>query len=345
MAYLNGLDMSVILPALTGRIGWRSESPDIASFESFHSLCTEDNLRATQPDADITELEFTALKETLAAENIQRTLLAVFSKPEQIQQVLLHNRLPGSLRTTIDNSGEFRGLRFTIAKDFGIANQVKTVTLVFDGVRTFNLYLFKEGTAAPIETKEVTTVANTPTVIDLEAEGWIMNYPASGECVYYLGYFQDDLAAVKAVREQVRFNHTICFSAECISAQPLTSSTFNQEQISYNSYDANGINAEVHSFRDYTYKVKRSAQLFDELIGLQMVVKVLEQIVSSTRSNITERILKEGFDKAQLVHYLNGAVPISGAASTKGLRGVVADKIEAVRNAFFPKSKISIVCS
>jgi hypothetical protein len=340
MEYTNGFDKDVILPALRGRIGWQSEGVGIVrSFESFHALCTEQNLRDTQPTENISDAGFTAFKESLEDSIIQRCLSSVFSKPENIEQVLLHKRWPGSLKQVIENTGLFCGIRFKVAESLDISVQVKTVTLLFDQDVTFPLYLFGDGNDEPLAHYNVSAVGNVPTVIDLENA--VMAY-SSGYPVFYLGYFQADLADVRAIRESVTYKHSNCFCGESFNAAQTGVQSFNQSQVSW-GYDSYGINAEVHSFRDYTAKIRHSASLFDEAIGLSMVYYLIEQILSTTRSNARERILKGGYERIELTHYLYGAVPAMGVAKTKGLNDILADKFKEIREAFYPAPKAQTV--
>jgi hypothetical protein len=335
MSYSNGFDLAVVLPALKGRVGWQSDSPPVA-FESFHALCTEQNLRDTQPTENISDSDFAAYKDQLEDQIIQRCLRSVFSRPEFLEQALLHNRLVGTRTALIQNEGLFCGLRFLTVPDFRISTWVKTVTLLFSEDVTFNLYLYQEGKAQPLKTQSVSALANTPTVVNLT--DWILSYGGAQTAVFYVGYFQEDLGSAQAIREQVRYNKTMQFAATSVQAEALTATTFNQAEVTYD-LDTVGLNAEVHAFRDYTLLVKRSPHLFDEVIGLSMVYFVVEQMLNTTRSNKTERKLQD-FQRIELVHYLYGAVPVMGVAKVKGLSEVLQQKFSEIRGAFYPSAKI-----
>jgi hypothetical protein len=336
MKYSNGFDLDVILPALRGRIGWRSDSDTVRNYEEFHALCTEQNLRDTQPNAAISDDEWTIEKTKISDGVIKRCLSSVFSQPEYIDQALLHNRIPNSQDQAITNSDLFCGLRIKIVPDFQISCFVKAVTLLFDSAVTFSLYLYEDGNPDPLETIEVDAEANKPTVVDIE--DLLLSYSKTGSMLFFLGYYQNDLGSAKAIRQQVSWNPTGCFAAQSFSMPRGEVSRFNP---SY-SIDAWGLNAEIHSFKDYTGKIQRSAHLFDEVIGLSMVYYVLEQIVSTTRSNGTERALGDS-EKISLQHYLYGAVPAMGVAKTRGLNDVINEKFEQIRLAFNPKPKAMTV--
>ena len=340
MNYTNGFDIDTILPALKGRIGWISGTGILRLFSSFHALCTETNLKDIQPTEAISNNDFTAYKDTLEDQVIQRCLSSVFSKPEYIEQVLLHTRVWNSPLQTLSNSNLFCGVQFKVAKDFGISAWIKNVTLLFDTNTTFNLYLYKLGAPAPIKTISVTTVANVPTTVSLT--NVVLNYAKDQAAIYFLGYFQSDLGTIKAVREQVSMNYTKCFSATYFQAAVTGALKINQAQVAWNNVPY-GITAEVHSFRDFTQKIIRSAHLFDEVIGLSMAYYLLEMIVSTTRSNARERILKGAYDAIEIKHYLYGAIPAQGVSKMTGLNDVIARKFEQVRETFYPRPKAQTV--
>lgn len=340
MAFTNGFNYDVILPALKGRVGWRSDTGTLRSFESFHALCTEQNLRDVQPSESISDSDFTALKDTLEDEIIQRCLSSVFSQPEQIEQALLHNRVGGSQRQTVTNSSKFCGISFRLAPAFDVSVSIKSVTLLFDEVRTFNLYLFRDGFPDPIETISVTTEANKPTELDIT--DLTLSY-STGSSLYYLGYFQDDLAGAQAISEVVVCNQTKMFAAINMQAPSTGAAEFNQSEISYIDDGSIGLNVEVHSFRDYTAKIINSAHLFDEIIGLSMAAYVVEQIVYTVRSNGTERLLKAAVDSGMAYMDLNGSIPISDSPKIQGLQRRIEEKRKALREVFYSKKKSVVV--
>lgn len=341
MNYTNGFDMDAILPVLTGRVGWRSENPSGRAIESFHALCTKDNLSEIWPKDNAAGSSFTTYSTNLKKDVIQRCLSSVFNQPEYIEQVLLHNRIENSIDQPFTNNSLFCGVRIKVSEDFQTSVWIKNLSLRFDGAATFNVYLFKQGTSAALKTKSVTVAAGN-TSVDLSTDNWILSYGQEQSSVFYIGYFQDDLGSVKALREQVCMNKTIAFNAYYCQAPKLTSTTVDQAHVSF-SLIPYGLTAELHSFYDYTQRIVRSANLFDEVIGLSMVYRVLEELVSSTRSNVTERILRDQNTAIELKHYLYGAIPAMGVPKIEGLNDLIRVKIEQVRRAFNPKPKAQTI--
>jgi hypothetical protein len=54
-----------------------------------------------------------------------------------------------------------------------------------------------------------------------------------------------------------------------------------------------GMLPEISVYKDFTAQIKAQAHIFDDAIGKQLAIKVIEQILSSTASNLTQRITKE----------------------------------------------------
>jgi len=347
MAYTNGYDLTSVLAKLAGRLAWRTDatlstanktSASGRYFDdgSFHALVTVPNIKATAPEPvspDTWDTYFTARQNSVIA----KCLAAVFNEPQYKEQVVLYQRL-SELETTIPNAGKAVGYRIKPAHAFDISVQINSLELYFDGVATFNVYLFKQGSAIPVKTKEVTTVANEKTTVPLT--DWILNYRNSP--VYYVAYYQDDLGSVKAIQEQVCMNKTLCFSAEPFTAST-TGSGFQRDNLSLSLNNPYGVNMQVSSFRDITQHILNQPHLFDELIGLTMAYQVIEDVLYSVQSSSTERILKDQMDKIGIQLELNGAAPIPDSPKVTGFRQKIEREIQQVRKAFYHKPKAQTV--
>jgi hypothetical protein len=343
MKYSNGYDMDAVLPALTGRLAWRSDDETSASgryFEDFHALCRLDNLKSTiEIDADIDDY-----LSSLQSSVIARCLNGVLNETEFIEEVWLHDRIINSQDTPIENGAAFCGYRIKIPKAFDKSVWIRSATLFFDSVKSFKLYLFQEGKQSPIQSFDVTSEANGKASVDFQ--NLVLSYSVYKGDVFYLGYFQSDLGTTKALQEQVCENKTLCFGAMPCIAQATGSTSFNQKYVALNTYPY-GLNLEVATFNDFTGVVKKNAFLFDELQGLCMAYAVLDQIRMNTRSNGTERKLQEVFDPVTIQMELNGAAPISDGPKIKGLSERIEREMQRVKQSFYPKQKAVIhsLCS
>jgi hypothetical protein len=353
--YTNGFDFNRVINALFGRVGWKQPdkagSPVINATNllaksyryfndsSFHSIVTIDNIKATIEEAGANDVNLNKHLEGLQRAAIMRCLNAVFCQPEYLEQVLLFERL-GRNDQPVSNTGQFVGYEINVAPAMDIGIQIDSATLLFDQDVTFNLYLFKDGKKSPISVMQVSAVANEATIVNFT--DLILNYIGSSTKGgrFYFGYFQDDLGAVRAIREQIcEQNRTCCFSADAIYAKKnLGEYDFDRNQRAY-TVQPYGINLEISSFRDHTQQIVKKVNLFDNVIGLTVAYMVIEQMIYAVRSNTNERILKDQFQQIGINLDLNGTAPISDSPKIKGLAQRIETELNRMRKSFFPKLK------
>jgi len=346
MAYSNGYNNTTVLPALFGRLAWSTDttlntanktSASGRYFDdgSFHSLVTVRNIKsfAAEPVSPATwDTIFTAKQNAV----ISRCLNGVFNECEFKEQVLLYNRFDES-EELIANTGLAVGYKISLTDSFDVSTQINSLELYFNEAKTFNVYLFKQGSATAVKTKEVTTVAGTKTNVSLT--DWILNYRESK--VYYVVYFQNDLTTAKAINEEVYFNKTLFFCASPFTTDT-TGNVFDRENISITN-NPSGLNMQVSTFKDFTQNILNQPALFDELLGLTMAYQCIEEAVYSVRSNGSERILKDQLDKIGIQLDLNGSAPISESPQVTGLKQRIEREIKRVKKSFYPKPKSVIV--
>jgi hypothetical protein len=345
MAYSNGYNHTAVLAKLFGRLAWRTDSTLNTANKtsasgryfddgSFHALVTATNVKDTMAAIVSPETLDTAFASKQNAV-ILRTLNAVFNEPEYKEQTHLYERF-SEIESDVPNSGKAIGYRVQLAKAFDISVQINALELYLNGAQTFNVYLFKQGSVAPIKTKSVTTVASTKTTVDLSSDPWILNYKESA--IYYVVYFQDDLVDVEAIQEQACFQKTLMFKADPFYAET-SGTTFDRTQPAFTVDNPNGLNMLVTSFKDFTQNILNQPHLFDELIGLSMAYQVIEDMIYSVRSTKNERIVKDQLDKVGIQLDLNGAAPISDSPQVVGLKQRIDREAKRVKAAFYPKPK------
>jgi hypothetical protein len=356
-SYTNGFDYNRVMTAMLTRIGFRNptlqgynivnstnqQSASGRYYDDFHALVRIKNIKDTQEDPSISTVDFNAYLESVKRSSIMRCLNGVLNTREQFGRTLLYDREDNQPREVIPNTGLFVGFEIETPNDDTIAVQIESVSLLFDGDKEFNLYLFKDGKKSPIMTIPVTVEAEEATVVNLD--NVILNYigQATKGSTFYLGYFQDDLGDVQAIREFTdEWEEQYCFSASSISSPKKTGLDFERTNIS-ESYNLWGLNLEISTFRDHTNAVIKKAHLFDELQGLQTAYIVLENILYSTASNDTQRVLQDQILKAGLQMDLNGAIPAPDSPQTEGLSKRIKREMDRVRNEFYPKPKATTV--
>ncbi|MBK7885476.1 MAG: hypothetical protein IPJ81_18050 [Chitinophagaceae bacterium] len=357
-SYTNGFNLSKVLSALFGRVGWMQttgeDNPTLNATNivskggrffndgSFHALITLQNIYRVMELVAATDLNFNTYIEQLQKSVIMRCLNGIFNPPEYICQSLLYDRW-GYNDTPIANNNKFIAVRIKVPPVVDLATQIDSVALYFDSDVTFNLYLFNDIKKAPVWIGEVDAVANTQTIVTLE--DMVLNYigDANHGGIFYLGYFQSDLGNAKAIKENdVIFKCNAPYGATMIEATHIGNHEFDKRNIGY-SMQSNGLNPHLSVFRDHTWQIVKKASLFDNAIGLQMAAQVVEQIIFNTRSNSSERALKENVDKAIGYMELNGVMPISDSPHTTGLKKQIVQELARMKESFFPKPKATSI--
>ena len=345
MAYSNGYNNTTVLPKLSGQLGWRTDSTLATALKnsvsgrywddgSFHSLVTVANVKATAPDQTDWDVFFTAKQNAV----ISKALNGVFNLPEFVDDAKFYTPDQSEVEQLVSNSGKAVGFKISVAKDFDKTVLLNYLELYFDGAATFNVYLFKQGSKTALKTKEVTTVANTKTQVDLT--DWVLNYKEAG--IYYVVYFQDDLGSVKAIREQVEYPEPCYFCAEPIETDVISGTDFNRQSPSIPGQPS-GLNTQASSFRDFTNHILLQPHLFVELLGLVNAYTCIEEAVYSIRSSRNERILKDQVQQVGIQLDLNGAAPISDSPQVMGLKQRIDRETARLKKAFYPRPKSQTV--
>jgi hypothetical protein len=350
-SYTNGFNLSQTMAALFGRVGWRqplqSGSPVVNStnllsksgryYQDFHALVSVANIKSILEEPGASDTNLNSYMESLQRSIIMRCLTSVFYEPEYLSQGLLFDRR-GENDQVITNGNLFVGYRIKTPPIPDIAVQVDSVSLYFDSDATFNLYLFQDNRKTPVWFTEVSTVGNQQTIVNLP--DIVLNYigGANAGNSFYLGYFQADIGSAKAYDEQKRKWFEYCFGVQPIES-PKLSGEYDFNRLPSYSSRTYGMNLHVSAFRDHTWQIVKKAALFDNMIGLQMAAQTIEQLIYTTRSNSTERALKDGVATGMAYMDLNSAMPISDGPKIQGLQKKIEEEKNRLRQSFYPKPK------
>jgi hypothetical protein len=356
-SYTNGFNYSQVISAMFGRVGWRqpsiTNSPVLSSinttskggryYQDFHALVTVKNLKDVMEEAGASDSSLNNYLEAVQRGIALTCVNGVFNEPEYLSQKLLFNRSWAVNDQLVTNGGYFVGVQFRVPPTPDIAVQIDSVALYFDSAVTFNLYVYNDAIKAPLAVMEVTAVANSQTLVNLSDV--ILNYIGGSNMggSFYIGYYQDDIGNAKAYWEQGCTYARDSYGWTFIEAdRKLAEYDFNRQNIRRNNVNY-GLNLHVSTFRDHTWQIVKKAALFDNVIGLQMAAFAIEQIIFSTRSNGTERILKEAAAEVNAQLELNGVAAISDSPYTTGLKKQITQELLRLKESFFPKPKAQSV--
>lgn len=355
MNYTNGFDIDLVLPALQQRLGWRQptvtgspviDDDNLKSIsgrnfgQSFHAMCTINNLKSNQEDPTISDDDFNEYLSVLQNDMIMRSLNEVFRSQELLEQVLLYTRF-GYSDIPIVNSSQFVGYVINIASDKGISTAINFLTLYFTESVSIPIYLYEDGVKEPLITFNAQVDAWERTIWELDGSDGdhpqiVLKFVRGRR--YYIGYYQDDLGASQGIREQIdSWATTLCFEAYPLSA-PIDSDEngfgFNHNYRQF-PFLPGGINMEMISFRDHTEKIIRKANLFDEMQGLQMAAFCLELVNNSMRTNRDQR-QSEQQSQQQFIE-LNQSFATKEMPITPGLKSRIDREMIKLKQTFFPK--------
>jgi len=341
-----------VIAALFGRVGFRqpiqpgydilnaenTTSKSKRYFDGFHAMVTVPNIKeACNGDATISNDQFNEYLKQLQIDCILSVLDGIFDQPEVIEQRMEFDRCD-QRPVLMPNVGRFVGREINVAKDPKKAVSINAITLFFNGATTFNVYLFDNVKKAPVKTLEVTTEADNQVIVS--PEDWLLTYTSntSKSGLYFLGYFQDDLGDVQAYDEQpYNWNCGNCYGVRQIEANVVPSEV---DFIRYNPFittRTQGLNIEFSSLVDFTEMIIRSPQAFDKAIGLQMAAMVVERVIHSQRSNLTQRISEHGAEK--LYNDLNQDMATQEMPYSSGLKNQLRRELKRLHDNFFPKAK------
>lgn len=359
-SYTNGFNLNAVLSKLVGRLGWMqtpgsptldgvnltSKSGRFFNDSSFHQLVSLKNLYDTIEVKSASDLVFNEYLVATQRAIILKCLNGVFKEPEFVSQSLAYNRrgYGNNDKPYMQNAGKFVGYQIKVANAVDLATQIDSIGLNFSGDATFNIYVFNDVKKEPVFVKQVTAEANNQVVVELD--DFVLNHLSNTNHggIFYLGYFQNDLPeGVYPIWEtNVDFHCGFTYGLRTITSAAV-GNTFNKSMFSYTGI-TNGLNPHISVFRDHTQQIIKKANLFDNLVGLQNAAQCLEGLLWTTRSNGTERGLKDSAEKAVVQAELSGVMPISDPGpKTIGLRKLIDQETVRVHDSFFPKQKMQVV--
>jgi len=344
----NGFNYNNVFPSLQNRVLWKSQgaiSDSQRYYEDFHALNNTQILDAVRPQNGDTLTQYLANKQRSV---IMECLNAVYNAPQVIDSArLCFYRADVMLYPQpVNNVGAFVGIKMLMSRgDYSVI--YNSVELYFNNAITFNLYLYNDFTTPPIAVIPVTTLANQQTIIPLN-QTVISAYltAANKGGIIYFGYFQDDIAAQGAQAIYYPINMQMYHPIKLWSYSAPTNIVDGQRNFVRNNIGSNnltyGMNLEVSTYVDATNNIIQNNFLFDELFGLKMTQKNVQDIIFDYRSNNIQRILGAKVELSQLYAELNGFKADDEIPYIMGLKDQISREIKRVKEGF-QKHETSLV--
>lgn len=305
-------------------------------YDEFHSLANFVNIYDSQDNKDISNVDMNVLLASWQKNAIENGLSLVFSGEMDLLQTAIQFKNENRFEDKITNGGKFVGFEILTPDD--VVNVLNYVTLQFDGVANFSLYLFHSSKKAAIATFSADTLADDFVRITV-AKSLYSKSSTYGPGKFYFGYFQDDLGSVNAYDRNWNNsgvqNKFYGIGIKSISATPNGTSLFDIDTLDYCS-ECWGMNLDISSYRDYTNLILNNQVLFDSVQGYSFAIRILELLRTSARVNTTTRLA------AGLADVANYDLSDQSEPKSIGLYTKLKIEVNRVRKSLFNDSKIII---
>jgi hypothetical protein len=293
-----------ILSELVGIVGWRQstttgevvvDASNRASssglyVQGAHPMITVKNIKATQEDKAITDVQMNTVLANLVKDGTSNVLNYVFPNNDIFANGLLY-KYESDFSAPLTVLKGFVGFEITIANRKDIVSILNKIILQFNGVGSVKLLLFNSGQNLPITTKNIAVTADTNITSVLD---WILGYITAPGGVYYLGYLNTDLTIYAYDRVFSRSNLMTHFNS--IIFKPIYVPDWNVEtlfdinDIVYRSENF-GMNLDVTTALDYSNVILQNKDRFAKAIQLATAVNALSLMTSTARINPEERVI------------------------------------------------------
>lgn len=338
-----------IKSSLFGGVGWRQptltgydiiNSENLQSdsglfFQDSHPYVTVKNIKEAQEDKDVSDSDFNDYLKSIQETSISNACNSILNgKSDFIQSVNLYP-YEKSFKDTIDKRGKFVGFIFEQRQSVGLIAKVPWVELSFDEDVSFDIHLFNSNLKEPIQTQSVTASAYESVIVNLD---WFIADDTDHKGGnFYIGYYEDDLGTAKALKKNFDLSNLQVYT-KCYCIRPVSldvdASVIDVTTL-INESDTFGLNIGIEVYNDYTELIIRNKNLFWNAIYFQAAEKVLNTLLTSTRSNRTQRT--NTLDANQILFALYG----DANTGIKGIDSKLKMAIHDVRKTLFYKPKIS----
>lgn len=333
--------LNAIQQAAVGLVGWKQPTKsgsvvvDAANkasssgmyFQDGSGLATIENLKNSLSDNAISDANFNTYLGELVKAGFVDVLNQVFTEEDFVENRALYLH-PNRYGDVIENTTRFVGYEIKPRNAQELAVILNQITLEFDAPGTVKILLFNSQKLAAVESKEITTIANTAVNTDL---GWVLDRTTDYKGgVYYIGYLQDGLTPRAINREWKISNIQSAYSScviQSIEVPGWDSETLFDVDDIVNTSETWGINLDISAYVDYTGIVLRNKQRFAKALQLQVCAKVLDVISTSVTSTRVERL-----SKSHAMLELNGNKSNPDYPNTIGVLGLLGQEIKRLKN-------------
>lgn len=260
-------------------------------FEDASRLVTIKNIKDNQENVDITDDQFNDLLKEMQEQCIIDVCRKITHGESNYNASLNLYPYEKIFTRTLGIDDKYSCFRIIPTYQKNKVAKISFIELAFDSAKTFNIYLYNSNKPnAPIQTQEVTTVANESVIVTLN--WFIDNEQEYKGGVFYLGYFESDLGAARPIARDYELA-IVEYKTPNYYIEPVklnyASTVINPDGYTTQA-DTGGLNIGVETYTDYTELLIKNRNILAECIQTQMGIEVLDLIKHSTRINDTQRI-------------------------------------------------------
>jgi hypothetical protein len=306
-------------------------------YQDASRLVTIKNIKESQENSEITDEQFNDLLKQMQESAIINTCEKIIQQESDFINSINLYPFEKTFNNTLTVGDSFTCFRIESVRNNTILTKISFIELAFDTIATFNIYLYNSNKPnTPIQTKEITTVANESIIVSLD---WhIADDESHKGGNFYIGYFESDLAGALPIKRDYELS-TLDIQSRCNYILPvkLTHSGTTIDVSSYTSEsDTGGLNIGIETYIDYTETIVRNKNIFWKAIQSEMGIQVLDIIRHSTRSNRDQRLNSASTQDIdiELLGFRTDATYKQGLISKN------ARNIADIRKMLFPKPRI-----
>lgn len=285
-------------------------------------------LRDCQDYKDITQSQFQTLLTNIQNSAISNVLDECFVGSDYIDRQLLY--INENNKTEVDSlPAGFVGYEIEQDKTKNLAFEISRCILEFEGTGDITLFLFNSQKKTYVYTQ---TVAVTSTLQEVILNWKAENISPLYKGKYIFGYYTHATTLQPVKREYEKAN-----VQQKIKHLRIENVKYPFAYVNANLWDLElkegasecwGLNPDITVYYDYTDLIIQNKSLFASAIQLSGQIKIIEQYISTFRSNINERLTGDMINK--LLVEIEGAE--TDSIRKRGLKQILVSEITRIKD-------------
>jgi len=285
-------------------------------------------LRDCQDYKDITQSQFQTLLSNLQNSAISNVLDEVFCGSDYVDRQLLYINENNKINVDTLPNG-FVGYEISQDATKNLAFEISRCILEFEGTGNITLFLFNSQKKTYVFTQ---TVAVTSSLQEVVLNWKCENITPLYKGKYIFGYYTHTTTLQPIRREYEKAIVKQNIKHICVEGvkYPFTYTDANlwDLQLKQGAAECWGLNPDISVYYDYTDLIIQNKSLFAPAIQLSGQIKIIENYISSFRSNINERLSGDMVNK--LLVEIEGAE--TDAIRKRGLKQILVSEITRIKD-------------